>query len=117
LFDAGALDVTLEYVLMKKNRPGTLLRVIARPEHRESLAQVIFAETSTLGLRLYTAERRVKARRLIEVDTPHGKIRMKVADDGSFAPEYEDCRNLARETGVPLKQILADANLAYLKTR
>jgi len=117
LFDAGALDVTLEYVLMKKNRPGTLLRVIARPEQRESLAQVIFAETSTLGLRLYTAERRVKARRLIEVDTPHGKIRMKVADDGSFAPEYEDCRNLARETGVPLKQILADANLAYLKTR
>ena len=117
LFDAGALDVTLEQVLMKKNRPGTLLRVIARPEQRESLAQVIFAETSTLGLRLYSAERRVKARHIIEVDTPHGKIRMKIADDGSFAPEYEDCRKLARETGVPLKQILADANLAYLKTR
>ena len=117
LFDAGALDVTLEQVLMKKNRPGTLLRAIARPEHRETLAQVIFAETSTLGLRLYSAERRVKARHIIEVDTPHGKIRMKIADDGSFAPEYEDCRKLARETGVPLKQVLADANLAYLKTR
>ena len=57
----------------------------------------------------------MKARHCIEVDTPHGKVKMKIADDGSFAPEYEDCRKLARESGVPLKQILAEANLAYLK--
>ncbi|HUA18657.1 MAG TPA: nickel pincer cofactor biosynthesis protein LarC [Bryobacteraceae bacterium] len=115
LLDAGALDVTLESVLMKKNRPGTLFRVIARPEDRETLAQLLFDETSTLGLRTYSAERRVKARHSVEVETPHGKVRMKIAEDGSFAPEYEDCRKLALASGVPLKQILAEANLAYLK--
>jgi hypothetical protein len=115
LLEAGALDVTLESVLMKKNRQGTLLRVIAKPEDREALAQIVFAETSTLGLRIYSAERRVKARHTVEVETPHGKVRIKIAENGSYAPEYEDCRKLARETGVPLKQILADANLAYQK--
>jgi pyridinium-3,5-bisthiocarboxylic acid mononucleotide nickel chelatase len=115
LLEAGALDVTLESVLMKKNRPGTLVRVIAKPEDREALAQLMFAETSTLGLRIYSAERRVKERHTLEVETPHGKVRIKVAEDGSYAPEYEDCRKLARETGVPLKQILAEANLAYQK--
>ena len=116
VLEAGALDVTLESVLMKKNRQGTLLRVIAKPEDREALAQMMFAETSTLGLRIYSAERRVKARHTVEVETPHGKVRIKIAENGSFAPEYDDCRKLARETGVPLKQILADANLAYQNT-
>ena len=115
LLEAGALDVTLESVLMKKSRPGTLVRVIARPEDRERLAQLLFAETSTLGLRTYSAERRVQARRLVEIETLHGKVRMKIAENGSFAPEYDDCRRLARASGVPLKKILAEANLAYLK--
>ncbi len=115
LLEAGALDVTLTSVLMKKSRPGTLLSVIARPEDRESLALVVFEETSTLGLRIYSAERRVKERHTVEVATPHGTVRMKIAEDGSFAPEYEDCRRLARESGVPLKQILAEANFCYLK--
>jgi uncharacterized protein (TIGR00299 family) protein len=115
LLEAGALDVTLESVLMKKNRPGTLVRVIAKPEDREALAQLMFAETSTLGLRIYSAERRVKERHTLEVETSHGKVRIKIAEDGSYAPEYEDCRKLARESGVPLKQILAEANLAYQK--
>jgi uncharacterized protein (TIGR00299 family) protein len=115
LLEAGALDVTLEYALMKKNRPGTLVRVIAKPEDRETLAQMMFAETSTLGLRIYSAERRVQARHFVEVETPHGKVRMKISGDGSFAPEYDDCRKLALASGVPLKQILAEANLAYLK--
>jgi pyridinium-3,5-bisthiocarboxylic acid mononucleotide nickel chelatase len=117
LLEAGALDVTLTPVQMKKNRPGALLSVIARPEDRESLTRLIFEETSTLGLRMYAAERRFKARHSIEVATPHGTVRMKIAGNGSFAPEYEDCRKLARETGVPLKQILVEANMAYLKTR
>jgi len=115
LLEAGALDVTLESLLMKKNRAGTLMRVIAKPEDREMLAQVIFAETSTLGLRVQSAERRVKARHAIEVQIPQGEVKIKIADDGSFAPEYEDCRKLARETGTPLKQILVEASLAYLK--
>ncbi len=115
LLESGALDVTLELVLMKKNRPGTLLRVIAAQEDSEALAQLIFAETTTLGLRIYSAERRVKARHIAEIETAHGKVRIKVSENGSFAPEYEDCRRIARETGVPLKQILAEASLAYLK--
>jgi uncharacterized protein (TIGR00299 family) protein len=115
LLEAGALDVTLEYVLMKKNRPGTLVRVIAKPEDRETLAQLMFAETSTLGLRIYSAERRVQARRILEVETPHGQVRIKISADGSFAPEYDDCRKLAIASSIPLKQILAEANLAYLK--
>jgi pyridinium-3,5-bisthiocarboxylic acid mononucleotide nickel chelatase len=115
LLEAGALDVTLASIQMKKNRPGTLLSVIARPEDREALVRVMFEETSTLGLRIYSAERRIKERHSVEVATPHGAVRMKIAENGSFAPEYEDCRKLARESGVPLKQILAEANLSYLK--
>jgi hypothetical protein len=115
LLESGALDVTLTSVLMKKNRAGTLIRVIARPEDRETLAQIIFEETSTLGLRIYSAERRVKSRSVMNVETPHGRVRVKISEDGSFAPEYDDCRDLARKTGLPLKQILTDANLAYLK--
>lgn len=115
LLEAGALDVSMEPVWMKKNRPGSVLRVIARPESQETLAQLIFAETTTLGIRIYSAERRVKSRSMVNIETPHGPVRVKVADDGSFAPEYDDCRDLARKTGVPLKTILADASLAYLK--
>lgn len=114
LLEAGALDATLEPVQMKKGRPGTLLRVIARPETREDLAQLIFAETSTFGLRLWEAERRVEERRWVEVETPHGKVRVKVSGEGWYAPEYEDCRALARQTGVPLKRVVAEAIHAYL---
>jgi uncharacterized protein (TIGR00299 family) protein len=116
LLEKGALDVTLQPIEMKKGRPGTLLRVLARPEDREELAQTIFAETSTLGLRTYTAERRVQARRWVDVETPHGMVRMKVSSDGAYAPEFEDCRRIARESGVPLKHVIAEANFAYWKT-
>lgn len=117
LFERGALDVTLEPLLMKKNRQGSLLRVIAAPELQEAMIQVIFEETSTLGVRFYRAERRVQAREIIGVETPHGQIRMKVSSTGAFAPEYEDCRKLAQAKGVPLKQVIADANFAYLKNK
>ncbi len=69
LLDAGALDVSLSPLLMKKNRPGTLLRALSNPEDQERIAQLIFAETSTLGLRIYAAERRVQARHVVEVET------------------------------------------------
>jgi len=115
LFAGGALDVTMQPVEMKKNRPGVLLRVIAKPEQRDALADIIFRETSTLGLRIYEAERRVQSRRWVEVETAHGKVRMKISGEGSYAPEYEDCRRLALETGVPLRQIIAEANYTYLK--
>jgi uncharacterized protein (DUF111 family) len=115
LIEAGALDVSLQAIVMKKGRPGNLLRVVAQPQDRETLAQIVFSETSTLGLRVYTAERRVQGRNFVEVATTHGKVRMKVASDGSYAPEYEDCRRLARESGAALKQVIAEANYAYMK--
>ncbi len=115
LMDAGALDASLSPLQMKKNRPGSLLRVIAKPEDQERLAQLIFAETSTLGLRIHSAERRVEERGVIEVDTEFGKIRIKISGHGMFAPEYEDCRAIAVRTGTPLPKVIAAANLAYLK--
>ncbi|HUA83738.1 MAG TPA: nickel pincer cofactor biosynthesis protein LarC [Bryobacteraceae bacterium] len=113
LMDAGALDASLSPLQMKKNRPGSLLRVIARPEDQERLAQIVFAETSTLGLRIHAAERRVEERRTVEVETAYGKVRIKISGHGAFAPEYEDCRALAKATGTPLPQIIAAANEAY----
>lgn len=117
LFDGGALDVTLSPLMMKKNRPGTLLRVIARPGDRESLAELVLRETSTLGLRVYEAERRVQPREFVDVTTAHGSVKMKVATNGGFAPEFEDCRRLATETGIPLRQIVAEATSAYLQNK
>ncbi|MFN0100760.1 MAG: nickel pincer cofactor biosynthesis protein LarC [Bryobacteraceae bacterium] len=114
LFAAGALDVTIQPLLMKKNRPGSLLSVITRPEDREALAKIILEETTTLGLRMYAAERRVQARSEVVVETPFGKVRMKVTSQGA-SPEYDDCRALAAAQGVPLKKVLAEAQFAYLK--
>jgi uncharacterized protein (DUF111 family) len=87
---------------------------MAKPEDREVLAQLLFAETSTLGVRVFTAERRVQKRDLTEVQTKYGTVRVKVSSEGSFAPEYEDCRRLAQESGVALKHIIAEANYQYL---
>jgi pyridinium-3,5-bisthiocarboxylic acid mononucleotide nickel chelatase len=115
LLEAGALDVSLEPLTMKKGRPGTLLRAVVSQEYREAIAQLIFAETSTLGLRIYTAERRVQQRTWVTISTPYGNVRIKVSSEGSYAPEYEDCRQLAAQSGVALKHIIAEANYAYLK--
>jgi len=118
LMEAGALDATLTPLQMQKNRPGALLRVIARPEDQERLARIVFDETSTLGLRIHAAERRVEERSVVTVDTPWGPVRGKVtgpvAGPGSFAPEYEDCRAIAARTGTPLKQVLAAAQRSFL---
>jgi pyridinium-3,5-bisthiocarboxylic acid mononucleotide nickel chelatase len=115
LMEAGALDASLSPLQMKKNRPGSLLRVIAHPQDQERLSGIIFAETSTLGLRIYSAERRVEERRIVPVETPFGTVRMKVSGHGACAPEYEDCRAIAARTGTPLPQVLAAAHEAYLK--
>lgn len=116
LMDAGALDASLQPIAMKKGRPGSLLRVIAKPEDREALASIVFAETSTLGVRAYVAERMLEARRLITVETKYGIARVKVSDSGNIAPEYEDCRALAISAGVSLKSVLAEATYEYQKS-
>jgi uncharacterized protein (DUF111 family) len=101
LMDAGALDASLSPLQMKKNRPGSLLRVIARPEDQERLTQIIFAETSTLGLRIHAAERRVELRSVVEVDTPFGRVRGKISAQGAFTPEYDDCKAIAHAPARP----------------
>ncbi|HEY7303280.1 MAG TPA: nickel pincer cofactor biosynthesis protein LarC [Bryobacteraceae bacterium] len=113
LFAAGALDVSLSPVFMKKNRPGTLFRVIAAPETTEQLTEILFSETTTLGLRIHQAERRVLARDITEVATSFGTVRVKYNANGGFAPEYEDCRRLALEKGIPLRVVLAEADQAF----
>jgi len=116
LMSAGALDVTLSPLQMKKNRPGSLLRVIAKPEDQERLAQIVFAESSTLGLRIYSAERRVQERLMVTVTTPYGPVRGKVSPQGAFAPEYDDCRAIAEKTGNSLPLVMAAAHAAYCRS-
>jgi uncharacterized protein (TIGR00299 family) protein len=116
LLEAGALDALIVPVQMKKGRPGVLLQVIAEPEKREALAALLFRETTTLGVRFHTAERRIQPREWVEVQTSHGTVRVKTSPDG-FAPEYEDARRVAAQTGVPLKQILAETTEAWLSQK
>lgn len=115
LLQEGALDVTLQPLIMKKQRPGVLLRVLARPEDRDRLGAVMFKQTSTFGLRYFAAERMVEPRRHVTVHTEWGPVRVKVAGSGAWAPEYDDCRALADQHNVALKDVLARAGQAYWK--
>jgi hypothetical protein len=119
LFEAGALDVFGTPVQMKKNRPGTLLTVLAKPEDASALSKIIFAETTSLGVRRREERRQVLARRWETVRIQHGEVRIKIASlngaDSSYAPEYEDCRRIAAEHRVPLKQVMQEAIQAYIQ--
>jgi len=118
LLEEGALDCFAMPVQMKKNRPGTLLTVLCSPTDAEKLTRIIFAETTTLGVRQREEQRRCLARRWENVRTPWGEVRIKIGSmNGSvtnFAPEYEDCRKLAVEHRVPLKQVMQEAARQYL---
>ncbi len=114
----GALDVFTTPVQMKKNRPGTLLTVLARPENEEHLRKLLFRESSTLGVRSRHEKRYALPRRHEAVTTPWGEVRMKIASlNGTisqYAPEYEDCRRIAAEHHVPLKTVMQEAIRLYL---
>jgi pyridinium-3,5-bisthiocarboxylic acid mononucleotide nickel chelatase len=120
LLDEGALDVFGMPVQMKKNRPGTLLTVLCKPEDSGKLTQLIFTETTTLGVRRRDEMRQTLARRWESVGTPWGEVRIKVASMNgtvtNYAPEYEDCRRIAAEHRVPLKAVMQEAAQAYLRT-
>ena len=123
LLDAGALDVIVIPAQMKKCRPGVIMQVITAPEKREELVALLFRETTTLGVRFHSAERRVQERDWVEVMTKYGPLRIKRGSaqendtHENFAPEYEDARRIAAASGVALKQILAEATFEYLKTK
>jgi uncharacterized protein (TIGR00299 family) protein len=116
MLQAGALDAIVIPVQMKKGRPGVQIQVIVESDKREELAAILFRETTTLGIRFHTAERRVQSRAWVDVHTPHGIVRVKTGDHG-FAPEYEDARKIAEVSGLPLKQILAETAHAYLNQK
>lgn len=118
---AGALDLSLSPVVMKKNRLGTKLTLLAEADKIEALVEAVFRETTSIGVRSYPVERRVCARALRTVRVAGGPVRVKVASWGGRAvnvqPEYDDCLRLARKTGRPLKEILRSAAAAAEKRR
>ena len=116
LLEMGALDVWMTPIVMKKGRPGVLLSVLARPELAEPLTEIVFRETTTLGVRRFTVERTALPRRVVTVDTEFGPMEVKLGCmDGrvvTVAPEYESCRAAAEWYGVPLKQVYEAARAA-----
>jgi len=117
---AGALDVYTTPVQMKKNRPGTLLTVLCKPGDAQALMNLIFAETTTFGVRTYRAQRRVLPREWVNVGTEYGEVRIKVSRVNGrilhVAPEFEDCRKLAAEKDVPLQRVIASAMRSFEKS-
>ncbi|RJR50173.1 MAG: nickel pincer cofactor biosynthesis protein LarC [Desulfobacteraceae bacterium] len=109
LFRAGALDVVFVPVQMKKNRPGTAIQVIGRPEHKDLLTEIIFSESTTLGIRFRFGERKTLKRSPAELDSPWGRLNVKKIErpDGSslLLPEFESCRTIAEERNIPLQEI------------
>jgi uncharacterized protein (TIGR00299 family) protein len=121
LFSRGALDVTLTPVIMKRGRPGIVLTCLAAPAQLDQILDVMFQETTTLGVRIREVMRQILPRRFSPVKVRGGIVRMKIADvnevTAKAAPEYLDCKQIAERTGRPVKDVLADAALAYSKQR
>ena len=112
LLEAGARDLYVTPVLMKKNRPGQLLSVLVDPARLEAVSEVVLGETTSLGVRHYEVERRVLERSTLSVDTEFGPVRVKVARLNGrrrVAPEYDDCAGLARRLGVPILSVYGAA--------
>jgi len=111
LFEAGARDVSFCPVYMKKNRPGIQVQVIGEPEDRERLTAIIFRESTTLGVRYSYGQRAVLRRETVAVDSPWGTMNVKkvIDRDGKavLLPEYEECKRIARENNLPLRDVYA----------
>ncbi|MCL0037357.1 LarC family nickel insertion protein [Dehalococcoidia bacterium] len=109
LFESGAVDVYLTPTQMKQVRPATLLSAVVSAENLRPVLEVIFRETTTLGVRTYQTKRYKLAREEIVVETEYGEVRVKLGrlkgEVVNLAPEYRDCRRLADELGIPIKQI------------
>ncbi len=116
LFEAGAEDVWLYPIQMKKSRPAVTLSVLVPPAREEDIKEVLFAETKTLGMRIAEVDKEYLDREIIQVETSFGRLRVKLARQQgrpvNIAPEYEDCRKAAAASGVPLKDVYAAAEEA-----
>src|SRR5687768_432570 len=118
-FEAGALDCYFTAIQMKKNRPGVLLSILCHPDDRERFMQLLFAETTTLGLRSYEVARRALQRSVVRVETQYGPIDVKVAQLNGHIfkdmPEFEQCREAALRAGVPLRDVEDAARASFAK--
>ena len=121
LYEAGALDVFYVPVQMKKNRPGTLLTIVAPPGRREALSDIVFRESTTLGLRFQEVSRERLDREIVTVETSLGPVRVKVGQRAGVVvnalPEFDDCARLAAERNLAVKDVQALAMKAYLEGR
>lgn len=110
LFKAGALDVFLTQIIMKKGRPGIKLSVLCSDDKKDALSGIILKETTSIGLRLYRSDRKTLQREIVSVETKHGRVRVKKSWLGKeiqkACPEYEDCRKIARKFKIPLLEVL-----------
>jgi uncharacterized protein (TIGR00299 family) protein len=117
LLALGVKDAYFTPVQMKKSRPGVLVTVLAAPGQREAVEELLFRETTTLGVRAHECERTTLEREIVTVATPYGDVGVKVGRRGTRVynaqPEFEDCRRAAQAAGVPVKEVLAAAVAAY----
>ncbi|MBW2693621.1 MAG: DUF111 family protein [Deltaproteobacteria bacterium] len=116
LLEAGALDVSVQHQQMKKNRPGFLVRALARPSDRLALARILFEDSTAIGVRATESERIVLAREARRVTTEYGRIRIKLIRDDAgrteVSAEYDDCKRAARRAKVPLRDVVRAAEQA-----
>lgn len=121
LYARGALEVFYQPVQMKKNRPGTLMTIVCRPDDRRALTDLVFAETTTIGVRHQEMARECLDRELVPVPTPWGEVRIKVARQAgrvlNAQPEFDDVARLAAAHDVPIKDVHAQAQRAWLDRR
>ncbi len=118
-FDQGALEVFFTPIMMKKNRPGTKLSILCRGEKTEALEKLLFEETTTLGIRRYAVDRSVLMRKNIQVKTKYGVVTMKTSFmEGKllkYAPEYEECKEIAENFKIPIQKVYEDLNYTFEK--
>ena len=121
LFKNGALDVFLMPIQMKKGRPAILLKVLCPENKKGNIIDTIFEETTTIGVRTYEVERHCLERRIENVSTPYGKVRVKVAERNgkvlNIQPEYEDCKEIAEKKKLPLKEVMDSAKKTFLSKK
>ncbi len=109
LFENGALDVSLTPTIMKRHRPGIILTVLAHPEHAGMLTQLLFRETTTLGVRSQLVSRTTLARSMQTIRLPQGRVRVKTVHAGDtvkYRPEFQDCQAIAKKTGIPVQEVI-----------
>ena len=109
LFENGALDVSLTPTIMKRHRPGVILTVLAHPEHAGMLTQLLFRETTTLGVRSQLVSRTTLARSMQTIRLPQGRVRVKTVHAGNavkYRPEFQDCQAIAKKTGIPVQEVI-----------